>query len=55
MDTDKKAEEVDAIGANWRQFGHKECNDHRMKDLHAEGDGLGHKRTQRAQRQWVAG
>ena len=26
---------VDANYANWREFGHKECKEHKMKDLHA--------------------
>jgi hypothetical protein len=36
MDTDKK-QGVDANGANGREFGHKECKDHKMKDVHAAG------------------
>jgi hypothetical protein len=37
MDTDKKAEEVDANGANGREFGHKKRKERKMKDLHAGG------------------
>jgi len=30
-----KKQEVDANGANWREFGHKERKENKMKDLHA--------------------